>query len=564
MTKILIINLKKFGDIFQTSHLIASIKKKTPSAEVSLLCYGESYSAAKILKGLTTVHTIDRKKIISFFKNSIYSDGLAFNQIEKSLRTVLDTKFDKVINYSNDKTSSYLTSYLCSNPETKFEGIRFTEKQSISYSNEYSVIFNDVITSTPYTPYSFNDCQHLISDLSPAKADGVKSNKLHDQTALNNLNRLRKMKNEDISTTSIIGIQLLSGDESKDIPKEVLVRTIELIQASKEMIPILLIGPFPKERALANELNATFDSKLVSVEADFIALPSVLKSIDLVVTADTSIKHLCDIQDTACVEVSLGGAPLFKQGSNNTQSAIISAPAHMRNFKGSLGIGTKSDEYDINPNLVFHTARLLLGLSTEGFNFEDEKSIHCVYRPTKVLDGVVLMPISGPFNDAFEIRRLLCRSIVQKTLKGVLDENYITLIANRFEKAKVTKVINEEKEALSGVTKELLSTLRGLIQTQENNSKAPLFIAALEKLLSKCFDNSLSAIPAMMFRAKIESLNSNSMQENFKEVEGLLYELKDNLQHSIFTYSTIERVSQEAYTNKRKATSLDKQMDERV
>jgi ADP-heptose:LPS heptosyltransferase len=561
MNKILIINLKKYGDIFQTGHLVSSIKKKSPAAEITLLCFEESLGAAKILKGIKSIQTIDRKKIISFYKNSIYSDGLAFNQIEKSLQQVLGQTYDRVINYSNDRISSYLTSYITEVTGSNHAGIMFTGKQSINYSSQYSIILNDIVTSTPFTPYSFNDCYHLINELSIEPSTGVKSNKLHDQTAQNNLNRLRKMKNDDVSVTSIIGLQLQSGEESKDIPKEVMVATIDLILKSEEMIPILLIGPFEKERALASELNAHFENKLVSVEADFIALPSVLKSIDLVVTPDTSIKHLCDLLNTACVEVSLGASPLFKQGSLNTSSAIISAPGHQRNFKGSLGVSNTHNEYEINPNLIFNTSRLLLGLETNEFDFNNEKSNHCVYRPIKVLDGVALMPISGPINESFEIKRLLSRSIVQNTITNSLDENYIEAIANRFDRQLITKVINEEKEALSGLTKELLSTLRGLIQTQENPQKAPLFIAGLEKLLAKCFDNSLSAIPTMIFRAKIESLNSDSMKENFKEVEGLLYELKDNLQHSIFTYSVVERISQEAFAKKRRTSAAERNRD---
>ncbi len=559
MSKTLIINLKKFGDIFQTNHLISSIKKSKPSTEITLLCYKESLAAAKILSGIKTIHTIDRKKLISFYKNSIYSDGLAFNQLDRSLNGLLGQKFEQVINYSNDRISAYLTSYITEDTSSTHEGIRFTSSQSIEHSSDFAVIINDIITSTPYTPYSFNDSFHLLTKLKAGEPGGIKSNKVHDQTALNNLNRLRKMKSEDTSMTSIIGIQLLSGDVSKNIPLDVIKKTISLLIESKEMIPILLIGPFEEERNLANDLNSYFDNKLVSVEADFIALPSVLKSIDLLITPDTSVKHLCDILKTTCVEISLGESPLFKQGTINTQSAIISAPGHLRRFKNSIALTAQYDEYDINPNLIFHTSRLLLGLNNDGFDFEDKKSLHCVYKPFQVSDGVALLPISGPFDNHFEIRRLLSRSIVQNIITRTVDEEYVAAVVSRFDRAELTRVINEEKESLSEITKELLSTLRGLIQTQENNQKAPLFIGALERLLAKCFEDRLSAIPTMMFRAKIESLNSNSMVENFKEVEGLLYELKDNLQHSISTYSTVEKIAQDIFAKKRRTHSLDNQ-----
>ena len=142
----------------------------------------------------------------------------------------------------------------------------------------------------------------------------------------------------------------------------------------------------------------------------------------------------------------------------------------------------------------------------------------------------------------FEARRVMARAIIQKTSKGVIDENLIEAAYQRIDRKEFQGAIEEEKVALATLTKELLSTLRGLIQTQENKNKAPVFIEALEKLLSRCFDNNLAAIHALQFRAKIESLNSSTMEENFKEVEGLLYELKDNLQSSMFVFKACEEI----------------------
>jgi ADP-heptose:LPS heptosyltransferase len=545
MKKILIVNLRRFGDIFQTQHLIDSIKRERPGVQVDLLCYKEMVRAAKVLGGVKEVHTLDRKKIISYFKNNIYSDGLALNELHQSLVLIREAGYDKVLNYSNDKVSTYICSYLV-NSNDQALGISFTPRQTLNYSGPYSIVLNDVVTQSNFIPYSFNDLAHHICDMTYScnfTKERVRSNKAHDKTARNNLNRLRSSKSEDISGVSIIGFQLFASSKEKEIPEETLVETIRHILASEKMVPILLLAPNPQEREMANRLNQKFNNRLVSVEADFIALPSVLKNIDLVVTPDTAVKHLSDLVNTPVVEVSLGASPLFKQGSVNPNSIIISRPANLRTFRSQNIVTEQEIEknkelkgqflFDVIKGILIDDLTRITPDSTNGF---------CLYRPTKVVDGVTYFPIAGDYDGIFEAKRIISRSIIQKVFKGVIDENVIDATYKQLGRKNIQRAIEDEKHALSILTKELLSTLRGLIQTQENKNKAPVFIEALEKLLSHCFDNNLAAIHALNFRAKIESLNSSSLEANFKEVEGLLYELKDNLQSSLYVFKRYEDI----------------------
>ncbi len=546
MERILIINLKRLGDIFQTGHLVQSLLSENPTREIHLLCYTESLGAAKILKGVSTIHTINRKKVISYYKNNIYSDGLSFNELNESLTKVLATNYSKVINYSNDKVSTFLTTYVSQSTKSSPLGITFSPRQTIVYSSPSSVVLNDVLTQTNFTPYSYNDVIHQVCGLAPSSINegNIKTSKHHDKTAISNLDRLRSIKNNDSNKVSIVGIQLCSASEAKDIDQETIIETIKLINDSESMIPILLIAPFENERKRSNLINKEFRNKLVSVEADFIALPSVLKNLDLLVTPDTSVKHLADNLKVPVVEISLGHAPMFKQGTVNTDSAVISLSGHGRIFKenGEALDQIKRNNKKLSGSLVFNTINTLLG-NPEKVKDIPNNNLFCIYRPWKTNDGVFLMPQAGPYSSDFEARRIIARAICQKINTGKVDETFLDDSFQFITKKEFQSVIETEKNSLSLVTKDLLSTLRGLIQTQEDKGKAPVFIESLEKLLSRCFENSLAAIPTLIFRAKVESLNSNSLEDNFKEVETNLYQLKDNLQNCLFVFKRIEDIS---------------------
>lgn len=549
MEKILLINLKKFGDTFQSAHLINTIKTLNPDTQVDVLCFEESAKAAKTLRGVGNIFTINRKKIISFYKNNIYSDGLAFNAFHEALEDVIRSDYRRVINYSNDKVSTYISSYLSNSMEAEVFGIRFDSKNSVVYSDPFSIILNDVNTTTHFTPFNFNDTYHYICGVEGHQNSQlkIKSNSSHDQTAVENFDRLRATKQDRSEDVNIVGIQISSASATKDIPKKVLIETIQLFIDSDNIVPILLNAPLDEERELIKEINSNFDHKLVSVEADFIALPSVLKGINLLLTPDTSVKHVADLVGTPCLEVSLGEAPFLKQGSINPKSAIISRAANLRVFKEGIEDRDSVIEQNsaLRPALIYHTTQALIG-SEQNLDLDVElDSEFCVYRPKKVQTGTLFVPISGPFKPEFEIRRLLARPLSlklagrEKTQDQSIEEVYQT-IYERFDRRTISKVVNEEKHALSDLTKDLLSTLRGLIQTQEDRRKATYFVEALEKLISRCFDNSLSAFPTLFFRARLESLNATSLEENFKEVEGLLYDLKSNLQNCFNILKEVE------------------------
>ena len=549
MDKILLINLKKFGDIFQSAHLINSIKNLSPDTHIDILCFDESAKAARTLLGVNKVHTINRKKIISFYKNNIYSDGLAFNQIHETLETILDERYARIINYSNDTVSTYLSSYISNVTESEVFGIKFNSKNSVVHSNTHAIVLNDVLTTSVYTPLNFNDTYHFLCGLENNHSNGVKikSNSAHDQTAATNFDRLRATKQPENGDVFVVGIQITSASETKNIPEGVLLDTIQTYQDSENIIPILLNAPNDEERELIKKINSAFDQQIVSVEADFIALPSVLKGIDLLLTPDTSVKHVADLVNTPCLEISLGEAPFLKQGTINPKSAIISRPSNLRIFKE--GVEDKEQvifsNHNLRPELIFHSTLALLGIDSSLEVEEDLDSGFCLYRPYPLSTGITYLPVSGPYSDEYELKRTLSRAVTLRLANTneadttEFSELY-ELIYQKFDRRVISRVINQEKLALSDLTKDLLSTLRGLIQTQEDRRKVHYFVEALEKLIARCFDKNLSALPTTFFRAKIESLNATSLNENFKEVEALLYELKSNLQNCFAVFKEVE------------------------
>ncbi|RPJ76004.1 MAG: lipopolysaccharide heptosyltransferase family protein, partial [Alphaproteobacteria bacterium] len=416
MKNILIINLRRIGDVYTTGHLLNSLTKHEGNS-VSLLVYKESAKAAANLKNISTLHTIDRKEIITLKSNKLFSDGFAIDQLYTYLQPIKNQKWDEIINYSNDLVGSYICSYL-KDSSKKITGVHFNQNRNVVTSSDWEILFNDVLPVVKYAPMHFVDCYHKIIGIN-ASREGEKliTNTDHNETAFNNMNVIRKAHGGNESSAKIVGIQLKTADRAKDIPQETIIEFLKLTTANPDFIPVLLIAPTEDERRCAAEINTQFNNEIVVIEADLQAVASVLMNIDILVTPDTAIKHIADLTETPVVEISLGHAPFLKQGSYSPGSLILTDLIIERNF-------TRGSDQDAGESMTNIKAQDIM--AAVGYYFSKTKSIRPkltsdVTLYTSLLDqlGVRYAVVAGTVDTQTEIHRLMSRQLINV----VYDQN---------------------------------------------------------------------------------------------------------------------------------------------
>ncbi|WP_127715303.1 glycosyltransferase family 9 protein [Halobacteriovorax sp. HLS] len=528
MKKVLLVNLRRFGDIYSCENLINSMVKEN-GWDISLLVYKEFEKVALNLQGVTNVYTIDRKKIITLTKSNIFNDGYAIEEFYKDIKEFNTISWDQVINYSNDRVSTHLCTLL--NSKEKL-GLTFSKTMRNNYSNDWEILFNDVLTELDFSPIHFNDIYHSMVGVKINK-DGLKlkTSANHNENAFKNISFLRK--GQDGKSKKVIGLQLVTSEKSKNIPENILIETIQLL-IDNDITPMLLIAPTDSERTIANRINESFSGKLVSVESDFHALTSVVMNLDAIITPDTAIKHLSDLVDTPCLEVSLGASPFLKQGSINDQSLILTKSLEDRNF-------SKDDtEVKITASDILNSTLLLLNIkSLDSTEISEGLTL---YRPYHDDLGVSYFSVKGSVNNIIEAQRIASRMFLTKTLTERPTDSFVEMILD-LKGDQFKRWLANEKEAVTNVTKDLLGTIRSLIQMTESKSKTKDFIASLGLLLEHCSDVTITAIPTLFLRARLEALISTNLSESVKEVEAQLYKMKGELQKVYEVLKTVEESS---------------------
>ncbi|EQC51857.1 glycosyltransferase family 9 protein, partial [Bacteriovorax sp. DB6_IX] len=472
-------------------------------------------------------------------------DGFALEQFHKDLAPVMQKTWDVVFNYSNDRVSTHLTSLLKAN-STKHVGIRFNDTCDIEYSNEWSILFNDILTEVKYTPVNFIDTYHNILSVKNNTDNFVlKTKDEYNHSAYQNFLDIRKMESDE-DDIKIVGIQVTSSTSTKMLVHEELISLIDSLYMHTNLFPVLLVAPTDEERRIASVINGEFNNSLVSIESDFLAMNSVLLNLDLLITPDTAVKHLADLTDLPVIEYSLGESPLFKQGTTNTESLIISPIVTKRSFSKS----EVENSLELQNQNVLITSEDIMALVRYSL-FKEDISSHefqndvTVYRPNKDILGTKYTYLAGSFDPLAETERLASRQLIMKKLLSKDDTNlYGEMITLDIETSK--QWLNECKDLITDISKSLLATLRSLLQLDNSNEKMRAFVLNLTELCEFCeCDSQFMRIPLLRFRSRLEALNTSDFLNSSREVEGLLYELKSDIQHQV----EIIKITQEKIRN---------------
>jgi len=534
MKKTLVVNLRRFGDIYSSAHLINSMAQKG-EYEVSLLVYKEFEKAALNIEGVSHIYTIDRKRVITLTKSEIFNNGYALEELEKELSPIMSQEWDQSINYSNDRVSTHIASTLNSKERI---GLHFTNKMKNQYNSDWGMLLNEVITEMEFSPVHFNDIYHNMLGLDYNRENlRLKTSANHNENAFKNINFLRNA--EEGKVKKIVGIQLFTSEESKNIPEKTIIEVIEKLH-ERDIVTMLLIAPTEDEKERAQIINDHFEGRLVSVESDFHALTSVVINLDALITPDTAIKHLSDLVETPCLEVSLGASPFLKQGSIGEQSLILSRVLEDRTF-------SKNDLHDdLRADDIVNSTLLLLGLKS--FKNTEIGSNYTLYRPYRDALGTSYFAIKGDLNTELEVQRLALRMYLAKTLNQS-EENTFCEMIQEIKGEHFKRWMTNEKEAVTNITKDLLGAIRSLIQISEGANQSKNFINSLGHLISHCEDSTMTMVPSLFLRARLESIVSNKIEDSVKEVEAQLYKMKNELQKVYEVLRTIEEYSREHEAN---------------
>ncbi|MBF0361023.1 MAG: hypothetical protein HQK49_08425 [Oligoflexia bacterium] len=531
MENILIVNCNTLSDLFSCTHLTNSIKHQYPNSKIHLLTFKEYRPLIKNIKNISQIFTIDRSKISTYKKNRLFSEAFALDSFARSIKELKTFHFDWIINYQQNTLGNCLISYF--NPES-YSGIKILENKILAPSNNWALL-NKSLQDFIHNPIHKQDMIHKITGINWSENEiklltDPENNKLVHE----NLSHFRYHVGNKKGNIRIVAIQLANitngffKDKFIKMAVEHLSELIKLLLLDQYLHPILIVYPNSKEISIANQLNANFDNSLLTIEADTNTLPSILVNIDIVATCDHTTKTIADLLTTPTLEILDKPSSLYLNSSINPGNIILS-PVISRQ---SIIDASNSSEYMFLPpgqDLYFGIYLLLSELVPPIKEHHLLPNIS-IYQVLKDKYGIYYKALTGDINVNFELSTQMARYYLTKLIEKNYPIEILNTILNIFDKHELYAWVDHEREHITETVVTLLETLKYLRAMNKEAEAKTHFVTSLDKLIKCCYHDSLITIPCTLFKNKLDTINSSTLDENIRKLDRSLEELKANIQ----------------------------------
>lgn len=291
--KILVLSLLRLGDIIQQVPLIKGIKEKYPHAEIHLLLNKQFNSVEKILDGIVHKYIyFDREAIQKGLGETQYNILWSYTQVENLINELNSNSYDMALNFTHNKLSAYLLGTL--NVKDK-RGLYQEEGRFQGLENRWLKYFNERFSGTQPSLFHYVEILGKSFDI-PVPMPAV--------------NVRKKSK--------LILFQCLTSNGKKNWPLQKFFELKKAVETALVDYEVCILGaPFEKENLLS-----VFSEKDLLI-CDLTEARKHLQNADLLVTGDTSIKHLAAQTGTLIVEIAIGSSDPTKTSAYSSLTTIV-------------------------------------------------------------------------------------------------------------------------------------------------------------------------------------------------------------------------------------------------
>lgn len=312
--KILVVSLLRLGDIILTAPILQGLKERHPGAQIDLLINAQFKGVTPLLPQVAKVHLFERETLQKGLGEAGVPLFESFERLDLLLETLADENYDQVINLTHTRLSGWLLGLI---PARKKLGLSFDAAGVGVLGSDWFRFLNNQVEVESSETYHFTDLFRFAVDLN----DPISLALLETEKGREEVRRAIQTTGEK----NLVVVQALTSDVKKNWGLGAWSRMLTSFARAHSGAHLVLLGA-PNEKADLVKLQASLAEQgcpsqvaILSLEAAF----SLLKMARLLVTGDTSIKHLACQAGTPVVEISLGSSDALRTGAYADGSLII-------------------------------------------------------------------------------------------------------------------------------------------------------------------------------------------------------------------------------------------------
>lgn len=311
--KILVMSLQRIGDIIMTTPVLNALKAKNPQCKIHLLIHSQFRTVTPLIKNVDKVIYFDHKLIQTGLGEADRGIFESYDRIEGLLAELTENNYDMLVNLTHTRLSGWLSSLI---PAREKRGLVMDPSGSAKFGSRWFEYLNQTGSRQNEEAFHFIDIFFY--------GVGLRG---HNRKIV--LNETETGKAEAELHCAALGpyicVQPLTSDEKKDWGVENWVQALAFLSDIKKSSTFVILGA-PNEEAQLKVLSQKLNKHKVRHKICICSLEgaySILLNCDLLITGDTSIKHMAAATAKPILELSIGSSSYQRTGAYSDKAVIL-------------------------------------------------------------------------------------------------------------------------------------------------------------------------------------------------------------------------------------------------
>lgn len=308
--KILILQLARLGDIYQSWPALRALRRKHPTAEIHVLTRPRFADAFKGLEVLDKLIEFQTKEILTPLVHASPDIKAAYEKLDSHISMIKSENYDWIVNYSFSPVSSYLAHAVASDHSMMTGYSRFTDGYLHIPDDMSAYFYAQVGVGKP-------NRFHLAEIFASMVEAGLEES---DWASADLPSAIR------LPDKKFIAIHIGASEQVKSISAAKWTSIISKL-THKSDCQIVLIGAH-SEMGISDAITASFsEHKVVSIVGKTVLtdLFSILSRAVLLVGCDSAPIHIASLTKTKTLNISFPSVNFWETGPRAPESFVIKA-----------------------------------------------------------------------------------------------------------------------------------------------------------------------------------------------------------------------------------------------
>jgi ADP-heptose:LPS heptosyltransferase len=331
--KILVVNLLRLGDVISMAPALKALRMAQPNAQIDLLVNAGVETVTPVIPGISKVHVFERTRMQSALVDGTRPMFESFDVLGRLVERLSDEKYDVLYNFTHNRLSGWLCGLI---PAAKKVGLVLDGSGGVSFGSAWFRHLNQQVDFEEAQCFHHSDVFFAaVGGLALQRDHALSDRRVLDGVLCETTNGRAEAKaileGSQVSATGqhsmLILMQISTSDRKKEWGDQQF-RTLARHLLNRHSDATLLVLGASSEEVRIQDFCRSVEGdqgRMLPAICSLEAVVSLLESADLLITGDTSIKHIASASTARVIEIAVGSSDPFRTGPWKSGDVVIAS-----------------------------------------------------------------------------------------------------------------------------------------------------------------------------------------------------------------------------------------------